>query len=212
MNKKIVTLRYWLLGRQYHTALHALEFAAAFHTGTRKDNVTPEFDHQVTIAQYIRTVVDLLDYPEQSLAAVFLHDVCEDHDVSFDEIEAKFGRQIRDAVLRLTKIHRGIKVPPEVYYGKMAQDAIASVVKGADRMHNMQTMSAAFTEAKQVAYIQETLDFILPMLKEARRTFTTQEPVYENIKLVLQSQIELIRIALDSNGTNHASLLESSGR
>jgi len=198
MNKKIVTLRYWLLGKEYHVALHALEFAAQFHTGTRKDGVTPEFDHQVTIALYLRTLVALLDYPEETLASVFLHDVCEDHDVSFDEIEAKFGRRIRDAVIRLTKIHRGVLVPPETYFTKMGEDAIASVVKGADRMHNMQTMSAVFSEAKQVDYIAETLDYILPMLKRARRSFTKQEPVYENIKLVLLSQIELIRIALNT--------------
>lgn len=202
MNKKIVALRHWMLGRGYHTALAALEFAAKFHTGTRKDNVTPEFDHQVTIALYIRTIVDLLQYPEETLAAVFLHDVCEDHDVSFDEIEVQFGRQIRDAVICLTKVHRGVKVPPEVYYSKMAKNEIASVVKGADRMHNMQTMNAVFSGDKQVSYIKETMDFILPMLKESRRTFTRQEPVYENVKRVLLSQIELIRIALNASESN----------
>ena len=198
MNKKIITLRYWLLGRDYHIALRALEFAAAFHTGLRKDGHTPEFDHQVTIALYIRTLTDLLSFPEETLASVFLHDVCEDHDVGFDEIEVKFGRPIRDAVIRLTKVHRGIKVPPEIYFSKIAKDPIASIVKAADRMHNMQTMSCVFNEDKQVSYIQETLDYILPMLKEARRTFTEQEPVYENVKLVLLTQIELIRIALDN--------------
>ena len=200
-NKKIVTLRYWLLGRGFHIALRALEFAAKFHTGKRKDG-SPEFDHQVTIALYIRTLADLLEYPEETLAAVFLHDVCEDHDVGFDEIEAKFGRRIRDAVIRLTKIHRGVKIPPEVYFSNMAKDVIASVVKGADRMHNMQTMNAVFSESKQIEYIKETLDFILPMLKEARRSFTKQEPVYENVKLVLLTQIELIRIALHSKNND----------
>lgn len=198
MNKKIITLRYWLLGRGYHVALAALEYAASFHTGVRKDGHTPEFDHQIKIALYIRTLVEILSFPEETLASVFLHDVCEDHDVSFDEIESKFGRTIRDAVVRLTKIHRGIRVPPDIYYSKMAKSPIASIVKGADRMHNMQTMATVFSEAKQVFYIQETLDFIFPMLKEARRTFTKQEPVYENVKLVLQSQIELIKIALDT--------------
>ncbi|TRO55418.1 HD domain-containing protein [Candidatus Bathyarchaeota archaeon] len=198
MDKRIITLRYWLLGRGYHVALAALEFAASFHTGLRKDGHTPEFDHQIRIALYIRTLVDILSFPEETLASVFLHDVCEDHDVSFDEIEAKFGRTIRDAVVRLTKIHRGIKVPMDIYYGKMAKSPIASIVKGADRMHNMQTMANVFSEAKQVSYIQETLDYVFPMLKEARRTFTKQEPVYENVKLVLFTQIELIRLALDS--------------
>ena len=198
MNKKIITLRYWLLGRDYHVALAALEFAAKFHTGLRKNGHTPEFDHQVTIALYIRTLVDLLNFPEETLAAVFLHDVCEDHDVGFDEIETQFNRHIRDAVICLTKIHRGVKVPSEIYFSKIAKDQIASIVKGADRMHNMQTMSNVFSDDKQLSYIQETFDFILPMLKEARRAFTKQEPVYENIKLVLLTQIELIKIILDS--------------
>lgn len=197
MNKKIITLRYWLLGRGYHQALAALEFAATFHTGLRKDGCTHEFEHQMTIALYIRTLVDLLEFPEETLAAVFLHDVCEDHDVGFDEIEIKFGRSIRDAVICLTKVHRGIKVPPETYFSKIAKDPIASIVKAADRMHNIQTMNTVFSEDKQTSYIKETLDFILPMLKEARRVFTKQEPVYENVKLVLLTQIELIRIALN---------------
>lgn len=43
--KRLVSLRYWLIGRRYFTALEAMEFAAAHHTGFRKDGKTPEF-HQ----------------------------------------------------------------------------------------------------------------------------------------------------------------------
>jgi hypothetical protein len=53
-------------------------------------------------------------------------------------------------------------------------------------------MLGAFDLAKQQEYIQETEEYILPALKEARRRFPHQEPAYENIKHMLQSQIELL--------------------
>ena len=70
---------------------------------------------------------------------------------------------------------------------------IASVVKGADRIHNVQTMIDVFTYEKQKEYIRETQEFIVPMLKEARRRFPRQEPAYENIQHVLVSQAELLQ-------------------
>jgi hypothetical protein len=56
-------------------------------------------------------------------------------------------------------------------------------------------MVGVFTIEKQRDYIQETQDYILPALKEARRRFPRQEPAYENIKHMLKSQIELLQAA-----------------
>lgn len=92
----------------------------------------------------------------------------------------------------LTKKHRGNKMPVEVYYQNIAENNIASVVKGGDRIHNIQTMVDIFNTAKQQEYMSETNSYVLPMLKKARRNFTTQENAYENIKLILQNQMELI--------------------
>ncbi len=58
--KSCIALRYWLLGRQWHLASEALEFAQAYHTGTRKDGVTPEMAHQVHVAHYQRTLAAAL--------------------------------------------------------------------------------------------------------------------------------------------------------
>lgn len=66
------------------------------------------------------------------------------------------------------------------------------MVKGADRIHNQQSMVGVFTLDKQSAYISETKDLVLPMLKRARKRFTTQEAVYENEKLLLMNQNSLI--------------------
>lgn len=43
--KRLSTLKILLAGANYHRALKALHFAARHHVGTRKDGVTPEFDH-----------------------------------------------------------------------------------------------------------------------------------------------------------------------
>lgn len=192
-DKKFVFIRAWCLGRSYHLALRALEFGNKFHVGVRKDGVTPEYYHQLSISHYIRTFINHLEFPEETLAAAFLHDVCEDYDVGFDEIHSTFGNKVGTAVSLLTKKYRGDKIPAEVYYKDLSKNAIASVVKGADRVNNIQTMIGVFSLEKQKAYIDETENLVLPMLKNARRQFTTQESAYENEKMMLRSQLELIQ-------------------
>lgn len=185
-----------MLGRKMHTALKALQFASEFHTGKRKDNCTPEYYHQLSIALYLRSLMtddSGFLHPEETLAAACLHDVCEDYDVGYDELETKFGKLITQSVICLTKEYRGEKILPSVYYERIGKDSIASLVKGADRIDNNGSMVNVFTFEKQKSYIQETTEYILPMLKVARRTFTKQEPAYMNIKFVLTSQINLIQ-------------------
>lgn len=191
--KKSIAIRYWLLGRGYHNAVRAMEYASGFHTGVRKDGETPEFAHQVEIAQYVRTLTHGLRYPEETLAAVFLHDVSEDYQVGPELIEREFGAVVAEAVWLLTKEFNGEKKPIDVVFASQSQNPIASVVKGADRIHNFQSMVDVFSLPKQQAYIEECESYILPMLKTARRHFPDQEPVYENVKHVLHSQIDLIR-------------------
>jgi len=191
--KYFISMRYWLLGRSYYLALEALEYASHFHTGKRKDGITKEYAHQLAIGHFVKSISTSLEHPEETLAAVFLHDICEDYGIAPEEIESRFGVMVRDAVWLLTKKFRGQPKTPNEYYDAIAQNRIASIVKGADRIHNVQSMVGVFTLDKQRAYLQETMDYILPALKEARRLFPRQEPAYENIKHMLRSQIELLR-------------------
>lgn len=191
--KHFISLRYWLLGKGYYLALDALEYAAKIHTGTRKDGFTREYAHQLSIGHYIKSISTSLECPEETLATVFLHDICEDYNIGIDEIENRFGSVVSQAVWLETKKYRGQAKLASEYFREISESKIASVVKGADRIHNVQTMIGVFTLEKQKEYIQETEEYILPMLKEARRRFPRQEPAYENIKHMLMSQIELLR-------------------
>lgn len=191
--KQFIAMRYWLLGRNYYLALDALEYAAQLHTGKRKDGTTQEYFHQLSIGRYVKSIITSLEHPEETLTTVFLHDISEDYGVGFEEIEARFGALVAQAVSLLTKKFRGYRKPDAEYYREISENKIASVTKGADRIHNIQTMIGVFTYDKQKQYIEETEAFIIPALKAARRRFPRQEPAYENIQHVLISQIELLR-------------------
>jgi (p)ppGpp synthase/HD superfamily hydrolase len=190
--KREISLRYWLQGAEFYHALEAMAFAKDYHIGTRKDGITPEFDHQVSIGHYIRSLHTGIMYPEDTIATVFLHDVREDHGVSSDEIESRFGSRVSNAVDAMTKEFRGIRRPEIEVFEKISKDPCASVAKGGDRIHNFSSMVGVFSIPKQKEYIQEGKDYFLPMLKTSRRLFVRQEPVYENIKTMLITQMTLI--------------------
>jgi GTP pyrophosphokinase len=184
-----IALRYYLIGREYFRAADALEFAAEYHDGLRKDNVTPEFQHQIEITHYLRTLPSL-SQPENTLIAGILHDTREDYDVSDNMIRMRFGDDVADACELLNKNGK----TSEGYFDAIASNEIASIVKGGDRINNLQSMVGVFTIEKQLKYIVEVEHYFLPMLKKARRNFARQEPAYENIKFMLTSQLELLKV------------------
>ncbi len=178
------------MGKGFFQAADALEFGGSYHTGLRKDGITPEFQHQVEITHYLRTLIPLLMFPEETLTASLLHDVTEDHGVTSSTITERYGHRVSLAVQLLDKNGKS----PDFYFSEIANNPIASIVKGGDRMHNIQTMVGVFSPEKQLKYINEVEDHFLPMLKIARRKFVSQESAYENIKHILTSQIELLKV------------------
>lgn len=192
VEKMRISLRYWLLGREYYQALEAMEFAARWHTGTRKDG-SHEFGHQLRQALYLRSIERLLIDPQSCLVVCFLHDVVEDKPVSLADINTHFGPAITASVDAISKEVGGVRKTDTAYFAGIAADPVASICKGADRIDNQDTMVGAFTAEKQLSYIRETEQFLLPMLKTARRTFFRQDPAYENVKSILIGQVTLVR-------------------
>lgn len=189
--KRRTALRYWLLGARHFKAVEAMEYAEEYHSGTRKDGVSPEFSHQVSIVSFLRAFDAQLMYPDDTYATGFLHDVREDYDVPDAEIRTRFGTRTADATDALTKVFRGVTREPSAVFTAIAHDPVASVVKGADRINNQRTMLGVFTPDKVRRYISETSTMFFPMLKTARRVFPAQDGVYELEKLMLSTQVEL---------------------
>lgn len=200
--KKLLTLRQQLIGAQYFNALSALTFAMSHHTGFRKDGVTPEFQHQVEIALYALTLSDIR-YCEEVIATIMLHDTREDYHVSAHEVielfdDVSFANRVSRAVENMTKEFRGVKKDEEALFALMANDAIASIAKGCDRIQNINSMPKVFSEKKQREYVEEVKVLFLPMLKTARKKFPFQHNAYMNIQFVLQTQIDLIEHSLEA--------------
>lgn len=194
--KRVTHLRGWLLGHEFYTASEAMDFALGYHTGVRKDGRTPEFAHQVYIVSYLRTLLPHLLHGQETLAVGFLHDICEDYDVSITEIDSLFGGRIAQAVNAMSKVYQGVKRPAEQVLAAQAADPIASICKPADRINNQQTMPGVFSPEKMLAYIDETRTQIIPMMKRARHEFASQYDAYQNARTVLFAQIELVEATL----------------
>jgi (p)ppGpp synthase/HD superfamily hydrolase len=199
--KMKIALRNWLLGKGYYKAVEAMAFAEKYHNGLRKDG-NHEFSHQVSQACLARTLEHLFVFKEEIFIVIFLHDICEDKGISFEQIGRMFGPIVEKAVRLMTKVYQGVKVPNDIYYANMSECEIASVCKGFDRIHNLMSMLGGFKVEKRVSYIEETLDFTVPMLKLARKLFPSQEGVYENIKFIMTNQVNLYQALNEECLTN----------
>lgn len=169
----------YLKGKGMHKAIEAMEFAKEYHKGKRKNGITPEFQHQIEIALYVQTLKELR-HEEDVFCAVFLHDVREDYNVSHEEIVERFGTRVADAVEKLSKVIDGVKKPAKQYFEAIATCPIASVVKLADRVNNVSTMTGVFTIAKQKDYLEETENWFIPLAKTCRKKFPDQSLSYYN--------------------------------
>lgn len=186
--KGMIAMRSWLLGRDYTSALTAMNMAMEAHTGVRKDGYTPEFEHQMSVTYYLRTVHSMLLHPEETITVGFLHDSTEDGRMRLGDIEM-FGPRVTDAVDRLNK--RG-KTDAE-YYRMLGHCPISSIVKASDRIHNLQSMLGVFDADKQKEYATFTSNFVLPMIKESQQRFPGQFDAYENAKHILKCQLDFLR-------------------
>jgi (p)ppGpp synthase/HD superfamily hydrolase len=181
-------------GMRFYRAWEALEMARALEEGFRKDGKTPKFHHQLQVARLVATLLPHLQFPEETLAVCFLHDMLEDHpqETSQTALEERFGTLISRAVWAMSKKSGGLSKSPELYYAELSKCPIASIAKVSDRIHNIHTMQGAYSPEKQRRYTEEIDQWFFPLIKEARRRFPRQYAAYENLKIILLTQRELL--------------------
>jgi len=195
--KRVLVLRHMLIGREWYEALSALEFSRKHTVGYRKDNVTPNFDHPVSIGLYLMTFPDLM-YPQEAIALAMTHDLIEDSLLSELEVRAAFrdrdfGFRVGRATDLLSKESRGVRKDEKALFEAMSECPIASIGKPADRAINQNDMAGVFTREKIEKQVWETEDLILPMLKRAKRNFPEQTLAYENMNWTLKSQVNIVK-------------------
>ena len=57
------------------------------------------------------------------------------------------------------------------YYDRFGENKTAAVTKLIDRCHNVSTMAGTFSKEKMKAYIEETREYVLPLLCRTRERY-----------------------------------------
>lgn len=144
----------------------AFDFAYKLHEGQRRVSGEPYIAHPVAVAGILRD----LGGSSSMIAAGFLHDIVEDTEVSCEDIEERFGPEVRvlvEGVTKLSKFNFSSKKERQAenfrrMFLAMAKDIRVIVVKLADRLHNMQTLEHLADE-KRRRISQETRDIFAPL-------------------------------------------------
>lgn len=146
----------------------AYKFIIKKHDGQIRKSGEPYYHHLIEVA-YI--LADLRSGPS-TICAGLLHDVVEDTDVTIEDIQKGWGKEVAKIVDALTKIQR-LKLSHitaeefeaedhrKIFLG-MAKDIRVIIIKLADRLHNMRTL-AVLSEERKLAIAKETLEIFVPI-------------------------------------------------
>ncbi len=144
----------------------AYDYAEKAHENQRRISGEPYITHPLEIA----SILTNLKMDTATIAAGLLHDVIEDTRYSYEEVDKEFGREVADLVDGVTKIAQleyssTEQLQTESFrkmFIAMANDIRVIIIKLADRLHNMRTLSVMRPE-KQVQKSKETLDIYAPI-------------------------------------------------
>ncbi len=145
----------------------AFNMAREAHKGARRRSGEPYIMHPLAVARIVSREMGL---GSTSISAALLHDVAEDTDYTVEDIRALFGDKIAQIVDGLTKISSGmfgedVSAQAENFRKlllTMSDDIRVILIKIADRLHNMRTLSS-MSPAKQFKITGETLYIYAPL-------------------------------------------------
>ena len=144
----------------------AFEFAREAHGKQLRKDGNEFITHPLAAAEIVLEI----GLDEDSICAALLHDCIEDTNVTFQQIEERFGKEVADIVEGVTKLTRVTYTSAEDEQMEnlrkmlfaMAQDIRVILIKLADRLHNTRTMEYVEPE-KQREKALETMEMYAPI-------------------------------------------------
>lgn len=144
----------------------AYDFGCDMHEGQFRHSGEAYFTHPVAVAELLAEQ----QMDDATLITALLHDTIEDTKASFAEVERQFGREIAelvDGVTKLTNLQLSSTETKQAenfrkLFMATSRDLRVTLVKLADRLHNMRTIKSMRPE-KQVQKARETMDIYAPL-------------------------------------------------
>jgi GTP pyrophosphokinase len=149
----------------------AIEVATKAHEGQLRKTGEPYIIHPLAV----KKILEEWGMDEDTVIAGVLHDTVEDTELSLKEIEDTFGKDVAflvNGVTKLGKARSGMKdldeYLPETGDNLLklliatGQDVRVLIIKLADRLHNLRTLSA-LPPAKQQKIARESLEVFAPL-------------------------------------------------
>ena len=158
--KKNVSLQEKKLIRQ------AFELAMESHKDMRRKSGEPYVLHPIRVAKIVSEEIGL---DATSVICALLHDVVEDTEVTLEEIERTFNKEVAKIVDGLTKISGVFDLNSSIQAENFRKllltlndDIRVILIKLADRLHNMRTLDSLKRE-KQLKIASETMYLYAPL-------------------------------------------------
>lgn len=165
--------------------LIALPLMKELHKGqfrSGKDK-KPYIVHPMMVAKHA-CALNLLD--DELIAAILLHDVIEDCQVSIEKLPV--NDNVKEMVMRVSFLKQPGVTNEEAkahYFEKIAEHKKAALLKVLDRCNNVSTMGETFEKRRLCNYIEETEHYIFPLIDMLMR----ECPEYRNAVFLVQYQI-----------------------
>ncbi|MBU2358354.1 MAG: HD domain-containing protein, partial [Alphaproteobacteria bacterium] len=144
----------------------AFVFGEEMHEGQFRHSGEPYFTHPIAVAQILAD----MQMDDATVITALLHDTIEDTPASFKIVTDRFGREIAelvDGVTKLTNLQLTSRETKEAenfrkLFMATSKDLRVTLVKLADRLHNMRTIKSMKPE-KQAQKARETMDIFAPL-------------------------------------------------
>jgi len=149
------------------TLSKAYNFALQAHKNQKRDSGDPFLIHPVAVAD----ILSDLKLDSATITTGLLHDTIEDTQATYKTVEKEFGKEVADLVDGVTKISQlegKIKENSKVEnFRKLilatSKDIRVLLVKLADRLHNMRTLSSVPNLSKRIRKAKETMEIYAPL-------------------------------------------------
>lgn len=144
----------------------AYEYANYLHEGQVRQSGDAYITHPLTVAY----ILACMHADRDTICAALLHDTLEDTDITKDQIEKVFNREIAklvDGVTKISKMNFSTKCEQNLANTRkiiisIMEDVRIIMIKLVDRLHNMRTLQYK-SEFKQKENSLETLEIFVPL-------------------------------------------------